>query len=67
MSEVDTTGFDQVTGTHMTGFFGEDGLKRSLLVEGNSRTLYYAKENKDGKGSIMGVNRGGLAAASTFY
>jgi len=56
MSEVDTTGFDQVAGTDMTGSFGEDGI-RSLLVEGNSRTLYYAKENKDGKVSIMGVNR----------
>ena len=56
MSEVDTIGFDQVAGTDLTGYFGEDGL-RSLLVEGNSRTVYYAKETKDGKESILGVNR----------
>lgn len=56
VSEVDSVHFDQVTGTTMTGLFGETGL-RSLLVEGNSRTVYFAMETKDGKESIMGVNR----------
>ena len=56
VSEVDTIHFDQVTGTDMTGYFGDDGL-RSLLVEGNARTVYFAEEMKDGKEEIMGVNR----------
>ena len=56
VSQVDTIHFDQVTGTTMTGQFGGDGL-RSLLVEGNSRTVYFAEEEKNGVESIMGVNR----------
>lgn len=56
VSQVDTIHFDQVTGTTMTGQFGPDGL-RSLLVEGNSRTVYFAEEEKNGVESIMGVNR----------
>lgn len=56
ISEVDSIHYDQVTGTTMTGRFGEDGL-RNLLVEGNSRTVYFATEMKNGVESIMGVNR----------
>lgn len=56
VSEVDSIHYDQVTGTDMTGFFGDEGL-RSLLVEGNARTVYFAEEVKDGKEEIMGVNR----------
>ncbi len=56
VSQVDTIHFDQVTGTTMTGQFGADGL-RNLLVEGNSRTVYFAEEEKNGATSIMGVNR----------
>lgn len=56
VSQVDTVRFDQVTGTDMTGNFGDDGL-RTLFVEGNARTVYFAKETKDGMESIMGVNR----------
>ncbi|MEZ4740212.1 MAG: OstA-like protein [Flavobacteriales bacterium] len=56
VSQVDSIHFDQVTGTTMTGQFGDDGLE-SLLVEGNSRTVYFVEEEKDGVKSIMGVNR----------
>ncbi len=56
VSQVDSIHYDQVTGTDMTGLFGEDGL-RSLYVEGNARTVYFAEETKDGVESIMGVNR----------
>lgn len=56
VSEVDSIHYDQVTGTDMNGFFSDDGL-RSLLVEGNARTVYFAEEVKDGKEEIMGVNR----------
>ncbi|MBL7955747.1 MAG: hypothetical protein JNJ91_11975 [Flavobacteriales bacterium] len=56
VSQVDSIHFDQVTGTDMTGTFGDDGL-RSLFVEGNARTVYFAEEMKEGVESIMGVNR----------
>ncbi|MBK8531991.1 MAG: hypothetical protein IPL64_08850 [Flavobacteriales bacterium] len=56
VSQVDSVHFDQVTGRTMTGLFGDDGL-RNLLVEGNSRTVYFATEMKAGVESIMGVNR----------
>ncbi|MBL7950771.1 MAG: hypothetical protein JNM62_03525 [Flavobacteriales bacterium] len=56
VSQVDTAYFDQVTGNDMTGLFGDEGL-RSLLVEGNARTVYFAEETKNGMESIMGVNR----------
>lgn len=56
VSQVDSIHYDQVTGTNMTGYFAEEGL-RSLFVEGNARTVYFAEENKNGVESIMGVNR----------
>lgn len=56
VSQVDSIHYDQVTGTHMIGLFGDSGLRR-LHVEGNARTVYFAEENKEGKKSIMGVNR----------
>lgn len=56
VSQVDTIHYDQVAGSDMTGTFGNDGL-RSLFVEGNARTVYYAEETKNGAESIMGVNR----------
>lgn len=56
VSQVDSIHFDQVTGTDMTGTFEDDGL-RSLFVEGNARTVYFAEEMKEGVESIMGVNR----------
>ena len=56
MSAVDSTRFDQVTGTTMTGQFADNAL-RSLLVEGNSRTVYFVREEKDGREEMIGVNR----------
>lgn len=56
ISQVDSVHYDQVTGNEMVGAFADEGL-RSLFVEGNARTVYYAEEVKDGVESIMGVNR----------
>ena len=56
MSVADSVHFDQVTGTTMTGFFADNALRR-IIAEGNSRTVYFARETKEGKESIIGVNR----------
>jgi lipopolysaccharide export system protein LptA len=56
MSEVDSVNFDQVTGIHMTGFFADEELRR-LLVEGNARTVYFAREEKNGETEYIGMNR----------
>lgn len=56
MSLADSIHFDQVTGNSMEGFF-RDGVLHRILVEGNARTVYFAREIKDGKEELMGVNR----------
>lgn len=56
LSQVDTSRFDQVTGNVMTGTFVDGALDR-ILMEGNARTVYHAKETKDGVESVFGVNR----------
>lgn len=42
-NEVDSTRYDQVTGTTITGFFEHDELVR-ITAEGNTRTVYFATE-----------------------
>lgn len=56
MSEVDSVHFDQVTGSTMTGIFTNNVLNR-LIAEGNSRTVYFVMEEKDGESQVMAVNR----------
>ncbi len=56
LSKVDSTHLDQVTGTEMTGYFVEGELHR-IIAEGNSRTVYFAREEKEGVEEIIGVNR----------
>lgn len=56
VSQVDSVLFDQVAGRELTGFF-LDGKIRRILVEGNSRTVYHAIEEKGDERSIIGVNR----------
>ena len=56
ISQVDSIHFDQVTGTIMTGYFVESEMRR-IVAEGNSRTVYFAKEEKEGSEKIIGVNR----------
>lgn len=56
MSQADSTNFDQVTGNTMVGYFAEGVLKR-ILTEGNARTVYFARETKNGKEELMGMNR----------
>ena len=54
-SQSDSVHYDQVVGTTLTGYFDEDAL-RTVVAEGNSRTVYFAKETKDGVERIMGMN-----------
>jgi lipopolysaccharide export system protein LptA len=56
ISQVDSIHFDQVTGTNMTGYFIDSEMKR-IIAEGNSRTVYFAREEKEGSEEIIGVNR----------
>jgi lipopolysaccharide export system protein LptA len=56
MAQVDSGRFDQVTGTHMTGSFADNTLRR-IDAEGNARTVYFAQEEKDGVKEVIGVNR----------
>ncbi len=56
ISKVDTTHFDQVAGTTLTGFFRNDEVHR-IVAEGNSRTIYFAREKKDSTEHITGVDR----------
>lgn len=56
MSQADSVHFDQVTGTTMTGYFTDNALRR-LIAEGNSRTVYFAREKKGDEEKIIGVNR----------
>lgn len=54
-SDVDSTHFDQVSGTRITGWFTDDRLS-SIHAEGNCRTVYFAQEEGEGR-RITGVNR----------
>ncbi|MCB0793668.1 MAG: hypothetical protein KDB88_02935 [Flavobacteriales bacterium] len=56
VSRVDSIRFDQVTGRSMTGVFVRGEIDH-ILSEGNSRTVYFAQEEKDGVRTIVGVNR----------
>lgn len=56
ISQADSIHLDQVTGTEMIGHFDENEL-RKLDVTGNARTVYFAREEKDGAERIIGVNR----------
>ncbi|MBL7981023.1 MAG: hypothetical protein JNL52_04355 [Flavobacteriales bacterium] len=57
ISEADSIHLDQVTGLKMTGYFEENELRR-LVAEGNTRTVYFARETQaDGIERIIGVNR----------
>lgn len=57
VSEADSIHWDQVTGLTMTGHFADNEL-RSLVADGNTRTVYFAREQAaDGTERIIGVNR----------
>ena len=63
MSQADSTHFDQVTGNTMVGFFAE-GVLRRIVAEGNASTVYFAKETKDGREELFGVNRADCSSIS---
>ena len=56
LSQADSVHLDQVTGTIMTGHFNDGELHR-IVAEGNSRTVYFAREERNGKEELIGVNR----------
>jgi hypothetical protein len=57
MADAGDGAFDQVSGTTMTGSF-VGGELRSILAEGNCRTVYHVREEKDdGRMEPIGVNR----------
>lgn len=56
LAQADSVHFDQVTGSLLTGYFADGELHR-IVAEGNARTVYFAREEKDGVEEIMGVNR----------
>lgn len=56
-SKEDTMKFNQIKGRNMTGYFHDNQLEK-VKVEGNAKTIYYAKEDD---GSSIGIN---IAAAS---
>ncbi len=56
IEQVDSTRFNQVAGTTLTGLFSDDEI-RKLIAEGNSRTIYFAREKRDGTEQVTGVNR----------
>ena len=56
ISKEDSVKFNQIKGKQMTGYFKENKLAK-IFVEGNGQTIYFAKEKKNGKEDIMGVNR----------
>lgn len=56
IEQVDSTRFNQVAGTTLTGLFRNDEI-RKLVAEGNSRTIYFAREKRDSTERITGVNR----------
>ena len=47
------TGYNQIKGRNMTGFFAENELYR-VDVEGNAETLYYVREDD---GTLTGINK----------
>lgn len=55
-AQADSTHFDQVTGTTITGFFRADQLDH-LIAEGNCRTVYFARDKKEGVERLIGMNR----------
>lgn len=56
VSQVDSSHFNQITGTTMEGRFNKGELHR-LVAEGNCRTVYFTTEKKDTVEQVTGVNR----------
>lgn len=55
-SMADSLHFNQVVSTTMVGHFRNDELVR-LVAEGNCRTVYFARDQKDGTERTTGMNR----------
>lgn len=59
-SQVDSTRYDQVTGSKMTGYFKQSELDH-LIAEGNCRTVYFPREEQKAEASIDSMTVGAPA------
>jgi hypothetical protein len=55
VSQVDSMYFDQVAGTTLTGYFHEGEMRR-IVTEGNSRSVYFAREESAEGERLIGVD-----------
>ena len=53
ISQDDTNSFNQIKGKNMTSFFKDNELNK-IIVEGNSETIYYIREEDR---SLIGINQ----------
>ena len=56
ISKEDTAKYNQIKGKQMTGYFKDNKLAK-IFVEGNGQTIYFAKDKKNGKENLIGVNK----------
>lgn len=56
ISKEDSVKYNQIKGKQMTGYFKANKLAK-IFVEGNGQTIYFAKDKKNDKENIFGVNK----------
>ena len=61
IEKVDTTRFNQIRGTSLTGYFRENEIYR-IQVKGNAENIYYAVD----EGKLVGVNQGTCATMDIY-
>lgn len=61
IEKVDTTRFNQIRGSLLTGYFRENAIYR-IQVKGNAENIYYAVD----EGKLVGVNQGTCASMDIY-
>lgn len=61
IEKVDTTRFNQIRGTILTGYFRDNEIYR-IQVKGNAENIYYAVD----EGTLVGVNQGTCASMDIY-
>lgn len=61
IEKIDTTRFNQIRGTVLTGYFRENEIYR-IQVKGNAENIYYAVD----EGKLVGVNQGTCATMDIY-
>lgn len=62
IEQVDPNRFNQIRGTHMTGYFRENTIYK-IEVKGNAENIYYVVD----KDRLMGVNQGTCASMDIYF